>query len=69
MGEVGTCAEGRGRTGDDERLDALVGLELVEGLGDLVAHLEGHRIPTTWVVQREGGNGIGDGNGDKTHGR
>ena len=51
VAEVGAGAERGRRAGDDDRADAVVGLERVEGGDDLVDHRRGERVAALGVVE------------------
>ena len=67
MRQVGARAECRGCAGDDDRADALVSLEPVEGLDDLVDHLEIERVAPLRVVKRDDRDAVGDFGSNKSH--
>ena len=58
--QVRPGAERGRRTGDDDRADTVVGFERVEGVDDLVDHRGGERVALVRVVERDGGDPVGD---------
>ena len=58
--QVGAGAEALALAGDDDRADRVVGLDGVEGGDDLVDHLGVEGVAAVGVVERDGGDAVGD---------
>ncbi len=59
-GEVGARAEAASRAGDDDRTHVVVGVRVVEGVEQLVAHRLGERVESFGPVERDGQDVVGD---------